>query len=442
MRRSSTGRSRFLPRTGRLPLAALLLAIAAPVAAQASAAPPPYSSAVIYDADALSNVSGGVRRGSEYQGMLRWQAGVDGERLAGWSDSSAYFNLMALHHAGPVVLTGDAQGVSNMAGPSGVRLEEAWVQQNFFDGHLSVLAGRYDLNSEFYRLNSTGLFLNSSFGIGAEFAQSGQGGPSIFPATAVGARIAVKPAADLVMRLAVLDGVPVDRGGGGSAAFRGGDGVLIVYEVASLNRPAIGGPPQDRHLRIGRNAGLAADRDKFALGAWYYTAQFADLSALDAQGRPRQRRGAGGAYAVAERTLYQSATPAQPVQAQAGTAEPAQPQQTVSGFLQFGVADRRVNRFQHYLGAGLTATGFVPGRASDELGLAVAIARNGNPYLYQQQLLGAAAQRAETAVELTYLAQLSQRLSLQPSVQYVIHPNTLSAVSNAWTLQVRAEMAF
>ena len=38
----------------------------------------------------------------------------------------------------------------------------------------------YDLNSEFYRVESGGLFLNSSFGIGPEFARSGAGGPSPF----------------------------------------------------------------------------------------------------------------------------------------------------------------------------------------------------------------------------------------------------------------------
>jgi porin len=41
---------------------------------------------------------------------------------------------------------------------------------------LSLLGGRYDLNGEFYRLHSAALFLNSSFGMGPEFSQSGPGG--------------------------------------------------------------------------------------------------------------------------------------------------------------------------------------------------------------------------------------------------------------------------
>ena len=101
-----------------------------------------------------------------------------------------------------------------------------------------MLAGLYDLNSEFYRLQSA-LFLNSSFGIGPEFAQSGVEGPSIFPDTSVGMRIAFKPAEGLVVRIAALDGVPVDRPDGSRGIFKPGDGALIVGEVAFLDRPQV-----------------------------------------------------------------------------------------------------------------------------------------------------------------------------------------------------------
>ena len=57
---------------------------------------------------------------------------------------------------------------------------------------------------------SASLFLNSSFGIGPEFSQSGLEGPSIFPNTSVGARFAIKPIEEIVLRTAALDGVPVD----------------------------------------------------------------------------------------------------------------------------------------------------------------------------------------------------------------------------------------
>src|SRR3989441_591410 len=104
-------------------------------------------------------------------------------------------------------MTCGAQGVSNLEAPTKVRLEEAWLQQNLLDNRLSWLVGRYDLNTEFYRLQSGALFINSSFGIGPEFAHSGVAGPSTFPNTAVGTRVDFKPSPNVVWRAAVLDGV-------------------------------------------------------------------------------------------------------------------------------------------------------------------------------------------------------------------------------------------
>lgn len=402
-------------------------ASAAAQASQTASPPTPaIANALLYDANALANVHGGAKRGINYEGMLRWQISIDGDRAFGWPDTSAYINTMAIHHAGLDELTGDAQGVSNMAAPSGVRIEEAWVQRNFLENRLSALIGRYDLNSEFYRLNSAGLFLNSSLGIGPEFSGSGRGGPSIFPSTSLGLRVEYKPTPNVVIRTAVLDGVPIDREGGGTAAFHSGDGLLIVYELAWLSRPQASGQRQDRRFLIGRASGIDPYEDKIAVGGWHYTADFNDLSALDASGQPVLRQGSSGAYLIADKSLYRSAS---------------QTAEKVSGFVQLGTADARVNRFNAYLGLGTVASGFVPGRPTDELGLALAIARNGNHYILSQQGSAPATRRTEATLELTYLSQLRSDVSVQSDIQYVIRPNT-TATTNALTLQLRMEIAF
>src|SRR5258706_10208832 len=76
----------------------------------------------------------------------------------------------------------------SIAAPADIKLAEAWGQYNSVAGGFSVLAGHYDLNSEFYRLGSAGLFLNSSFGIGPAFAQIGLCGPPILHVTPIGTR--------------------------------------------------------------------------------------------------------------------------------------------------------------------------------------------------------------------------------------------------------------
>jgi len=295
---------------------------------------------------------------------------------------------------------GDVQGVSDLEAPADLKLEEAWLQQNLLENRLSWLVGRYDLNTEFYRLQSGALFINSSFGIGPEFAHSGAAGPSIFPNTAFGTRVDFKPSPNVVGRAALLDGVPVDRAGEGIRLFAPGDGALLVGEVALLQRPDTGGVPRQRRFGIGRGL-MRSYAAKVALGAWSYTARFHDLSDTT------QHRGSGGAYLIGDLRV-----------------------RSVTAFAQLGLGDARVNQIGSYVGGGLTFTGPLPSRAQDMVGLAVAAARNGSHYERAQRAAGIPT-AGETTVELTYLAAIGSWLTLQADLQYVIHPGGTRTTRNA-----------
>ena len=80
-------------------------------------------------------------------------------------------------------------------------------------------------------------------------------------------------------------------------------------------------------------------------------------------------------------------------------------------------------------------------RPDDEAGIAVASARSGTPYMDAERRQGQPVNRAETTIELSYLGQLSDRLSLQPSLQYVIHPGTDPALRNATAALLRFEVS-
>jgi porin len=290
-----------------------------------------------------------------------------------------------------------------------------------------VLAGLYDLNSEFYRLQSAGLFLNSSFGMGPEFSQSGVEGPSVFPDTALGIRIALKSVENIVIRTAVLDGVPLDRPNGSRGAFESGDGLLVVAETAFLDRLAPEGRPPRQRFRIGRQAMLGEYDAKLAIGGWYYTAAFEDRSETQTDGQPVRHRGSGGFYALVDRLLYKNSE---------------HPEQRLTGFLQAGIGDDRVNRFGSYLGAGLTVIGPFEARSADEIGLGLAYARNGTHYTRAQTAQGLPVENAEKSIELTYLMQLNSWLALQPDVQYVINPNITPVLANSLAVQLRFEVVF
>lgn len=382
---------------------------------------------LVYDGAIVSNFSGGVRRGSAFVGNLHLQLTATGSSGL-WQGTTAFLDVLNVHGGRPSLRVGDAQGVSNIEGPPGTQVEEFWIQHNFAGNTLSMLAGIYDLNSEFYRLRSAGLFVNSSFGLGPEFAQSGVSGPSIFPRTSGGLRIDFKPSPQWVLRAALIDGVPIVRPDGSREAFRSEDGLLGVTEIAWGSRPPAEEPVRrSARDRIGRFSALPSFDDKFAVGVWRYTARRTDLSDTDSAGTPVLRRGTSGAYVVGEIALVRPMA--------------SSPKQ-LAAFAQLGAADASTNRFSTYVGAGLIGSGWGLGRDVDQLGISVAHAVNGGHYLRSQRAQGLAVSRAETTVEMTYLAALSKQLTVQPDLQYVRHPNTNPSVSSAWVLQLRLAYSF
>jgi porin len=389
---------------------------------------PGLTTSLVYSGAGFATLGGGVRAGGTYTGNLHLQLTFDGGPLFGWNDTLFYADGLWIHGGQPSNFIGDAQGVSNISAPTAVKVYEAWVQRSFLDNQFSVLVGLYDLNSEFYRLQSASLFLNSSFGIGPEFSSSGMEGPSIFPNTSVGARFAfVTPAPGIVLRTAILDGVPVDRSNGSRAIFKSGDGILVVAEADLLDRPHTSERPLHGRSRLGRQANQPPYDNKLAIGGWYYSAAFDDLVEMGPNGGPVRHRGSSGFYALVDRVLFMA---------------PEHPEKRITGFLQAGYGDIRVNQFGAYLGAGMTAVAMIPGRDTDELGIALAYARNGSHYMSAQRRQAIPVTNAEMAIELTYLMQVSKQLAVQPDLQYVIAPGTNPTIPNAFALQLRFGLEF
>ena len=380
-----------------------------------------------YDGDIGVDVSGGKKRGATYSGLLNLQASLDGDRLAGLKGISVFFNGLVIHGRDPSDFVGDAQELSNIAAPASAYLYQAWIQYVSDGKTISILAGRYDVSGEFYQAHTAGLFMNSSFGIGPDFSQSGAAGPSIFPYTALGARVSYRPIPRLTVRAAILDGAPIRHAKDTTALFNRGDGVLLVSELDYHTGVGNGHRFDTKRSILRRIAGQPPYHGKIAFGVWHYTATFSDLSTLDSFGRPVQRRGSSGAYAVADFLVYR---------------REHHPRRYISSFLQFGIADERTNRFSKYVGIGAVAHGFVPHRPLDQFGLAAAIALNGSHYLRDQQLLGDPANAAETSIELTYLTQLRSWFGVQTDAQYIINPNTDPAINNALAFQIKFEASF
>ena len=426
-----TSRNGPIPGTARV-LLPLFLTLAPGLPAPVPAHAQPVEAELVYTGEVMGPFSGGVRREPALLGNLDATLRVDGGTLAGWEGWSAFLYVLANHGDAPSALAGDAQGVSNIEAPETVRIYEAWIQKDVPERGLSVLAGLYDLNSEFDVVDEAAVFLNSSFGIGAEYSSSGVLGPSIFPVTSLGLRLKWRPTGHTYVQAAVLDGVPGDPDDPGATTVRlsSEDGALLAFEVGYRLHPRAEGAghpataPGGFSGRVGRGFDVE-EAGKVAVGLWYYTRRFERLDAgagPEAEGRVRGRP---GLYVLAEGIV----------------AREDDPGQGLALFARAGWADPGVHRFNAYTGAGLVYTGLLPGRDADQVGLGVAAAHNGSAYRRAEAAGGRGVTDTEVVVELTY-RNARGAFALQPDHQYVVHPDTDPTAADVLLGGLRVEVGF
>ena len=378
-----------------------------------------------YDADAAA-VRGGLGDGATFTGLLHLRLRWIVPTASAWRGTSAFVDVRNIHGGHVSEFAGDAQGVSNIDGPDGSAVHELWIQHNFQWSGVSLLGGIYDLNSEFDRLQAAGLFLNSSFGVTPEFAESGTTGPSIFPRTAAALRFSVKPWTGTLLRAALVDGESLERPDGSHALFKRGDGALEVLEWSMLRRPdATAGEPLAPRI-FGRFSPLPTYEDKVAVGVWRYSRHLRETGVAD-DVPDAPRHASEGGYAIGEWRLF---------------GRGADAKKKVSGFAQLGFASPETNRFGTYVGAGLVATGWLFDKDSDQVGASVASAQEGSTWRRNAALGGARPARAETTWELSYLDQVKPWLTLEPDLQLVNHPSADAALRNAVMIQLRSEITF
>jgi porin len=328
---------------------------------------------------------GGLRQGEQHLGLV--ELTFDHVLTLRTRDVQVHASAQHVYGGGfSESRVGDLQGVSNIDADRGTRILEAWFDVPAGDAW-SLKFGRYDLNGEFDVIEPAGLFVHSSQGIGADIAQTGAAGPSIFPRTALGFRAQHGLGERGVLRGVALDVESDPDGDYGGTPFAGGTMLALEYESA----------PADTHWQA---------------GVWSFT------RSRPAMTEPGDRDREYGAYAAVVQRL--------------GTHWAA--------YARVGAANPEVSRLDAYVGAAVVnERGLLPGR-EDTLGVAVAYARNGTPYRDAMRAEGMATTAAETALELTWRVPLGEHLVLQPDVQYVIDPDTNPAIDDALVLMLRVEL--
>ncbi|MDQ7003187.1 MAG: carbohydrate porin, partial [Ghiorsea sp.] len=144
-----------------------------------------------------------------YQSNTDLMLTIDAEKAGMWQGGTFFIYGLGNAGANPSDYTGDLQGYTNIEAPNQWIVHEAWYEQQFADGVISILAGLHDMNSEFYVTDYGSLFLNSSFGIGPDL--TGNVAASIFPKAALGVRIRVNPSENSYVQAAMYDGNSATR---------------------------------------------------------------------------------------------------------------------------------------------------------------------------------------------------------------------------------------
>lgn len=340
-------------------------------------------------------MSGGLSTGTEYLDNLDLEFEVDVAKV--WDAVTGRFLIHGLYNNGTTFSAervGDLQVVSNIDAAEAWRLFNFWYE--FGGTNWSIKTGLYDLNTEFDVNQTGGVFLNSSHGIGAEFGQTGQNGPSIFPVSSLSLRAAMK-FGSATARVVVLDGVPGDPSDLASDEIElsNKDGALTVAEI---DLPY-------------------ADLARLWLGYWWYSAEVETVSGSGFG------HGNDGWYVGSESGFRLGSLAA-------------------NWFVRFGQADERFNVLSSYVGLGAVIVGPVEARPADQLGIAVASARAGDLYRDHVRRMCEGASRRETTWELTYQVQVNEHLVIQPDTQYVRNPSVSPVLDDAWVAGCRFQLRY
>jgi porin len=351
----------------------------APAVAQTTSSDSAWTHEITYTADVAGPVRGGTSHAGRALDNLDVIVDGDLEKLVGWRGATLHGYLLNNTGGAPNDLAGTLQGVDNIeVGRARARLYELYLKSSFAGGKGSVLAGLYDLNSEFYSTEASGLLLAPPFGIGSEFASTGPNGPSIFPSTALAVRVKVEGDHGRYVQAAVLNAHAGTVGDPKGPSTRFDNGAILIAE-----------------------AGIGATW-RVAAGGWFYTERQSDLRDLDLGGDPALSHARGG-YVLAEYPFVDGG--------EAG--------RSVRGFARLGLSDGDTTPFRSGWQAGVLVEKVFASRPDSAFSIGV---EQGNLSAKQRantQDAGVSPADAESSLEITYSDKVAPRVTLQPDVQLI-----------------------
>jgi porin len=373
-----------------------------------------------YD-EVFGNVSGGIKRGANYDGLTQMCLVLDTKQafgLEGGTVNISAFQIRGRNLSATNLL--NLQTYSGIAALPATRLWELWYQQIFFDGKMDVKVGQQSLDQEFMTSQGSGYFLNAMMGWPMLPTADMYGGGVAYPLSSAGVRLRGKP----LDSVTVLAGVFQDNPPGGrfnddpqtlgSSAWGGN-----FLNLASTGALFIAEAQYAANQSGNDNRGLPGT---YKLGAWFDTAPFLNprfdtaglsLAAPNSTGVPQMVPTNFSIYGVVDQAIWRSS---------------ANSSQVLSIFLRpMGAPDDR-NLISFSVNGGATLNAPFQGRDKDTLGVGFGMARvsSFDSALAQDTAFYTGTpipiRSTEIFIEATYQYQVTPWWQLQPDFQYFIRP--------------------
>ncbi len=385
----------------------------------------------------LGNISGGVKQGATLQGVMTAVLKLDTAKAFGLPGGT--LNVSALQiHGRPLTpyYLDDLQGANGNEADDATRLWELWYDQTFDAARVDIKAGQQSIDNEFMVSQNSALFINTMAGWPLIPSDDLYGGGPAYPQSSLGARIEYKLNDNMTMLAGVFDDNP--PGGrfdddpqskdAGGVRFNLNTGALYIAELQYAKTSALPG--------------------SYKIGFWYDSGSFPDqefgtdglsLANPESNGKPLMHHGDYSFYGIIDQTIWQ------PSKTQAVS---------LFGRIMGAPDDRNLIGFSFNGGATLTAP--LPGRDNDLAGINFDIGKvsgaaaglDRDTAYYMQTAYPV--RGTEALIELTYQAQVTPWLQLQPDVQYVVNPGaglqnpdgTAHILRNEFVAGIRAVTTF
>jgi porin len=371
---------------------------------------------VFYTNDVLSNLSGGIKRGTIDQGKVELQVTHDLDKILGLKDLTLYWNAFQIHNTGRIRrdYAGGMNTIAAIEANATTRLSELWLEQKILNGQASIRVGQLAADSEFFFSDLSTMFLQSDYPTIPAVNQPG-GGPA-YPLSTPGARLRFDFGKETSLLFAIFNGDPAGPCPGDPDTcnryglnFRVRDPALLYGEA------------QFRKNQEKDDTGLAR---QVKVGAWSHLGQFADqrfdingilLASPASTGIPAKHRGDFGVYGIIDQQLYRP---------RGGDASSGI---SVYGRASLSPSDR--NLVDAYVDGGIVFSGLVSKRPDDRFGAAFIYARFSDSLraFDQDQVnygtLTTPPRDYEANFEFTYVAQVVPGWTVQPVFTYIARPS-------------------